>query len=250
MSKIIIISNKNSEDKAKELSHKLGLEVKDESDKLADYDYKLVYVGDNLYLSSSDKKINPICADFCCKKLLYRIKHGGGRSELIAKATLVNKIKNPTIIDATAGLGQDAFVMASLGANITLIERSDIVHSMLETALTLAKKDDEIANIIDKMQLINQDAYDYIANMQDMVDVIYLDPMFPLRKKSSLVKKEMVVFKDIVGQDMDSDKLLDVAMKKAKKRVVVKRPAQAPYLNNKNPDIIYKGKANRFDVYL
>jgi 16S rRNA (guanine1516-N2)-methyltransferase len=81
-------------------------------------------------------------------------------------------------------------------------------------------------------------------------DVVYLDPMFPHRKKSAAVKKEMRLFQQLLGPDQDADLLLAPALNLAKKRVVVKRPAGAPYLAEQKPDIELKGKANRFDVYL
>lgn len=58
-------------------------------------------------------------------------------------------------------------------------------------------------------------------------DVVYLDPMYPHRQKSALVKKEMRVFQSLVGNDDDADSLLIPAMTIAKRRVVVKRPNYA-----------------------
>ena len=250
MLKIAILVNDAYHEESINLSQRLEINIVNSKDSTNEYSYFFQYLNDKLYLhNAKDLKERPILADFCSDKLLYRLKFGGGKSELIAKATSINKIQNPTIIDATTGLGKDSFIIASLGANVTMVERSNIVHALLENALILSKRYENISKITNKMKLINQDSYQYISNLKICPDVIYLDPMFPTRKKSASVKKAMLIFKDIVGDDQDSDKLLDVAIKMAKKRVVVKRPIDAKHLNDLRPDIIYKGKSNRFDVY-
>jgi len=85
---------------------------------------------------------------------------------------------------------------------------------------------------------------------QPAVDVVYLDPMFPPRDKSALVKKEMRAFHDVVGSDDDADALLAPALKLAQKRVVVKRPGYAGFLAGVAPTMAVTGKNNRFDVYI
>ena len=180
----------------------------------------------------------------------HRRKFGGGKSQMLAKAVGLNKFKNPHILDATAGLGRDSFVLACLGCKVDMVERSSIVHALLEDGLKRANADDEIALITNKMSLTNQDSYEYISSIRINPEIIYLDPMFPSREKSALVKKEMRIFKELLGTDEDSDKLLDISLAKAKHRVVVKRPRKSPHLMDKKPTYILEGKANRFDVYV
>jgi 16S rRNA (guanine1516-N2)-methyltransferase len=74
--------------------------------------------------------------------------------------------------------------------------------------------------------------------------------MFPHRKKSAQVKKEMLAFQNLIGSDNDSDELLKTSLQLAKKRVVVKRPIKAPYLDNKKPSLSMNMKKHRFDVYI
>ena len=88
------------------------------------------------------------------------------------------------------------------------------------------------------------------ASLNKIPDVIYLDPMFPHRKKSALVKKEMLAFQSLIGDDNDSNELLNVCLQTAKKRVVVKRPIKAPYLNDQKPSLSMKMKKHRFDIYI
>lgn len=195
-----------------------------------------------------------IFADFVEGKTRHRRLQGGGKGQDIAKAIGFHKIKQPTIIDATAGLGGDSFVLASLGGIVTLLERQTCIHALLDNAITRASQTDEqsLIGIIQRMKLIHISAQTYLQSLSeaDYPDVIFLDPMFPERKKTALVKKEMQFFHQLVGNDEDSADLLALALSKAKKRIVVKRPRLAPYLNHQTADFFIKGKTTRYDVYL
>lgn len=191
--------------------------------------------------------------DFASRSSTHRRIYGGGRSQPIAKAIGIKTYGLPlTVIDATAGLGQDAFVLACLGCNITLIERSPVIAHLLQDALLRAANITNLKPITDLMHLINADAKRILTSLPPAAfpDVVYLDPMFPLRHKSALVKQEMRILKEIVGDDPDADELLMIARKVATRRVVVKRPRIAPYLNNTTPHASQVGKANRFDIYM
>jgi 16S rRNA (guanine1516-N2)-methyltransferase len=199
-----------------------------------------------------------ISADFCGPTLNYRRTKGGGKSQLLAKAIGLNRKANLRVLDGTAGLGRDAFILASLGCSIQMIERVAEVSLLLSDALKLAreatdKMDSDFAATIDRIELIKGDSHEYISNLAEisMPDVIYLDPMFPERKKSSLVKKEMRVFHDLVGPDGDADQLLLAALECRARRIVVKRPRIAPTLKAATlPSHTLSGKSNRYDVYI
>lgn len=191
--------------------------------------------------------------DFSSKKLLFRQKLATTKNEAIAKAVGLKKNKACTLIDATAGLGKDAFILASLGANITLLERSPVVASLLREGL--AQLSDPVLK--ERMHFIETDACDYLSalNQDEYPDVIYCDPMFPKRQKSALVKKEMQYLQTLLENESDmsqSDgaKLLAHALQCAKSRVVVKRPRIAPPLEGRQPDFSHQSKNNRFDIYL
>jgi len=194
-----------------------------------------------------------ICIDFASASNNYRRLHGGGRGQAIAKAVGLKTYGLPlVIIDATAGLGQDSFVLACLGCNVTMCERSPIIAALLADALSRATANLEINAIVSRMQLIHGDAIQILSNLTpaQYPDVVYLDPMFPTRNKTALVKKEMRFLKTTVGDDLDADQLLELARKVAKKRVVVKRSRTAGFLNNTSPHCSQIGKANRFDIYM
>jgi 16S rRNA (guanine1516-N2)-methyltransferase len=191
--------------------------------------------------------------DFLGGALGYRRVRGGGKNQLIARAAGLKTYKQPvTIFDATAGLGKDSFILAALGCTVTLVERSPALGELLQDGLDRAKNDPRVSAIISHMHLIVADAKKILNELlvENYPDIIYLDPMFPVHEKSALNKIEMRLIRELVGDDSDAPLLLDIALKCAKKRVVVKRPRQAKTLNDVKPSLVVAGKANRYDVYL
>lgn len=216
---------------------------------------------DQLFLCVSDRGVElqsggkkaPGAArvDFDTGALFRRMKSGDG---LLSKATGIKPSRDLHILDATAGFGVDSFMMASMGAKVTLLERNPIVAEMLADGIArgLACEHLDVAEALSRMTLAANEAGDYLeacAKDDHTYSVVYLDPMFPERKKSALVKKEMQYFHQIVGPDLDADALLAKAMKVAEYRVVVKRPRVAPFLADAEPNLQISGKAHRFDVY-
>lgn len=199
-------------------------------------------------------KQGDILVDFASGAATYRRKFGGGKSEGIAKAVGLTKRSGLRVLDATAGLGRDAFVLASLGAELILLERNPAVAALLTDGLRRASLDEQLAAWLPaRMQLRVTGALSGLEAAlaaHEAIDVVYLDPMFPAREKSALVKKEMRAFHDVVGEDLDADELLAPARQLARYRVVVKRPGYAGYLAGQTPSMSIEGKNNRFDVYV
>ena len=196
-----------------------------------------------------EPKLAGIKVDFVAGASAHRRKFGGGRGQDIAKAIGLKHGFTPHVLDATAGLGRDAFVLASLGCQVTLMERMPVVAALLEDGLNRAKLNTEISDIAERMQLVHASSVNDM-NLASQVDVVYLDPMYPHREKSAAVKKEMRVFQSLVGEDLDADNLLIPALELAKYRVVVKRPSYAEPIANKKPNTSIKMKKNRFDLYI
>lgn len=203
----------------------------------------------------------PVRVDFVEGKARHRRLHGGGSGQMVARAVGVGKAsRSLQVLDATAGLGQDAFVLASLGCEMHLLERTAVVHLLLADGLARARQTglpDEQA-IVARMTLERANALDWLAQApvydatrpdSGVADVIYLDPMFPHRDKSALVKKEMRLFRGLVGDDEDADALLAVALRCARYRVVVKRPRKAPVLAGIKPGLTLEGQSSRYDIY-
>ena len=182
--------------------------------------------------------------------ILHRLKYGKGRGQNLAKAVGFKFNKNRTIIDATAGLGYDAFILASLGANVTLIERSEKIYDLLKAAISEAKLyGGEISKIVNRMNLLFGDSKDILPNIAP--EVILIDTMYKERKKSALVKNDMRLVREVVGSDSDHVELINVALNNASKRVVIKQPRYAETLDNiKGCSHQILGKTIRYDVYI
>lgn len=214
--------------------------------------FALVFTPERLELRKLDEpKLGAVYVDFVEGAVAHRRKFGGGRGQSIAKAVGLKAGAMPTVVDATAGLGRDAFVLASLGCKVTLIERSPVVAALLQDGLMRAAQDPEIGPwVSERMRLLQGPAVDNLLALPERPDVIYLDPMFPHKQKSALVKKEMRVFQSLVGSDDDADGLLEPARRLATKRVVVKRPDYAPPLANVPAHAASTTKSHRFDIYM
>ena len=188
--------------------------------------------------------------NFLSAKLYHRHLQGGGKNQLMAKAVGIKSGYRPSVLDVTAGLGRDAFVLATLGCAVTMVERSPVIYAALKEAMARAQQETWFQKL--SFQLIFADAIDYLPTLSEgeRPEVIYIDPMFPPNKKSALVKKDMRDLREIVGDDVDANQLFLAAIKVAKKRVVVKRARHAPLITDQKPEVVYGGKRSRFDVYI
>ena len=192
----------------------------------------------------------PVRVDFVEGAVAHRRLFGGGAGQMIAKAVGLQPGIRPTVVDATAGLGRDAFVLAQLGCSVTLIERNPLVAALLEDGLQRAAADADVATIVGRMRLVCGDAIALMSAWSDEApQVVYLDPMFPHRDKSALVKKEMRLFRPVVGDDDDAPALLEAALALATHRVVVKRARKAPAIAGPKPTLVLEGNSSRFDIY-
>jgi len=219
------------------------------------FDYFLEFTGSTstdfqLGLVTNEKPYPSISVDFTTGKTGYRIRQANTVSQPLAKAIGLKQGRRPHIIDATAGMGRDAAVLAKLGSRIQLIERSPVMSALLEDGLRrLALCPHTKDNIYSRMQLSKGDAKLLIPKFPPS-DVIYLDPMYPKRSKQALVKKEMRFARNIVGDDPDITELLTIALHNAQQRVVVKRPRLAPRLSEYPPSHTIVSKNTRYDVYI
>ncbi len=233
---------------AEKLALKLALPIVALEDQV-DFDYVLSYTASNLELCKVNSPMLPLDVDFLSGKNFRRAHEPGRRSQLLAKAVGIKANHLPTVLDCTAGLAGDAYVLASLGCSVVCVERNQVVAALVEDALQRlhAAADCSALQLSYRSESVQEHLH---AIAYQAYDTIYLDPMFPERTKTALVKKDMRILHDIVGIDADSDSLLNLVIPYAKRRVVVKRPLHAPTLDNQSPDIVYKGKTTRYDVYL
>jgi 16S rRNA (guanine1516-N2)-methyltransferase len=168
----------------------------------------------------------------------------------LAKAMGLRAGKTPKIVDATAGLGRDSFLLASLGAEVTMIERSDVMHGLLQDGMARARQEGGIfGTILSRMTLLHGDAKALLPKLN--AEAILIDPMHPPRKTSALVKRELRQVREIVGTDEDAVALMQVALRCARQRVVLKWPAKAapmPGIKPHSHQIL--GKSTRYDVFM
>ncbi|SDC13638.1 class I SAM-dependent methyltransferase [Acinetobacter boissieri] len=209
---------------------------------------------DGLSLSANGMKMQP---DWNAE--IGRLKRATLKTEMLARATQAND--QPRLIDATAGLGHDSLLMAKFGAKVTLIERHPILFTLLEASYERAQIDPFLASVVANITLVFADAEDYLEQQyakQQKIDVVYLDPMFPQRdqnqqrpKKQAQVKKQMQILHLLLPEDgeMDLGDALLLQAQKIAKRVIVKRPRHAVFLNNDTPQHQWLGDACRFDGY-
>lgn len=229
-------------------------------EQLPEGQFLLVFNDNGVSLAHTGRKQpGDIRVDFTAGSANHRRQFGGGKGQMIAKAVGLKGSFTPAVLDLTAGLGQDAFVLASLGCSMTMVERNPIVHALLADGLhrgLQSTQHTELLDILQSMVLYFSSGVDFLAQLAEPVDVIYLDPMFPAREKSAKVKKTMQAFHHLVGEDNDAGLLLSKALERAKYRVVVKRPRIAPALHEQypehglpSPNLVLTGKSGRFDIY-
>jgi len=234
------------QDQARDWAERLGLPLQDDQAELA-----LQVGADGLQIQQLGVGApGPVRVDFVEGQAAHRRLYGGGSGQMIAKAVGLAQGIRPIVLDATAGLGKDAFVLASLGCSMTLIERQPLVAALLEDGLARARADEGVGPIVERMRLLTGNAIERMGTWEgEPPQVIYLDPMFPHRDKSALVKKEMRVFRPLVGDDLDAPALLRAALALASHRVVVKRPRKAPIIEGAKPSHSLEGKSSRYDIY-
>jgi len=192
----------------------------------------------------------PIYVDFVGGPQGFRRLSGPSRRQPIAIA--VGLRGGPaTVVDATAGLARDSFLLACLGCNVTAIERSGVLAAIVKDGFNRARNHSpQLDAVLARLNFVFGDSSRILANMigPDAPDTVYLDPMYPLGKKAALVKKEMRICRRLVGDDPDAGELFEAACRVAKKRVVVKRHLHAPPLGPK-PTTTHRGTRVRYDVY-
>lgn len=210
--------------------------------------YLLVYTGDRVELHEAGAKAG---RGFAVDFTTIDLRTGAGnlsRKQPLAKAIGKDTM---TVVDATAGLGHDAVLLACMGYDVTAVERSPVIAALLEDGVRRAKEDVALAAAIgDRLHIVIADAKETLKSLEPRPDAVYVDPMFPpKRRKSALAKKHIRLVRAVVGDDADAANLVEVAKRCAKKRAVVKRPTHAGPLAGK-PDLEFAGKLARYDVYL
>lgn len=190
-----------------------------------------------------------VCADF--RNLLPRVTKGRLAGELLVKAAKRKTFgEKATAIDATAGLGEDSFLLAAAGFSVRMYERDPVIAALLRDALRRGAEDPELAEIVSRMELTEGDSIEAMKELSERPDVILLDPMFPERQKSALVKKKFQLIHGLEKPCEDEEALFAAAVQAGPHRLLVKRPVKGPNLADRKPDYSLGGKAIRYDCYI
>jgi 16S rRNA (guanine1516-N2)-methyltransferase len=249
----LIAESATKQIEAKQLANQLHLDYLDDFQSSSHYDFLLILTDQHLGLQKVGEAIDSLFfIDFDSGKMRYRYQQASLRKEWIAKAVGINPKESPSIIDATAGLGRDSFILAALGYHVLMLEKSPILYALLQDGLRRAKSNDDLNSIVERLELIHTDSIVWLNQLHNDArpDIIFLDPMFPPRKKTAAVKKEMQILHQIIDDNDDDDVLFTAALACTKRRLVVKRPRFAPYYSRCKPNFSLLGKSSRFDIYL
>ena len=182
------------------------------------------------------------------ENMLHRVTNGRLQHEMLVRAAKSEK-PGRKAIDATAGMGEDAFLLAACGYEMTLYEQNPVVAVLLKDALRRAKKHPKLKDIAARMQLVENNSVDELKSRVDDIDLIYRDPMCPGRQKSGLINKKLQLIQKLEPPCSDEVELFEAAIQAKPSKIIVKRPLKSPFLAGKNPTYELKGKAIRYDCY-
>lgn len=183
------------------------------------------------------------------REMLPRVRRNRLGRELLVRAARVRSLEGaPTCMDATAGLGEDSFLLAAAGFEVTLRERDPVIAALLEDALARALDDPDLADIAARMHVRAGDSIEALRALATPPDVVYLDPMFPERRKSAAVKKKFQLIHQLEPPCGEQEELLGAALAASPRKVVIKRPVKGPALAGVKPSYSLCGKAVRYDV--
>ena len=156
----------------------------------------------------------------------------------------------PLAIDATAGFGEDALLLAAAGFEVKLFERNPVIALLLQDALRRASDDQRLARIVAHMTAVNADSVQALPELDVVPDVVLLDPMFPSKQKNAQVKKKLQLLQRLERPCDDEGTLLNAALSTHAHKVIVKRPVKGPFLAGKKPSYSLAGKAVRYDCFV
>lgn len=241
---LVVFADKDiNSDEAKQLANRLNVELMQDWSDVKQADLVLRLDSDGIALVS-DKMV--LRGDFV--QMLPRIKAGNLQKELLVRASkMKGTSSNLTAIDATAGLGEDALLLAAAGFSVRLYEYDSVIALLLQDALNRAAIVPELTDIVGRMKLFQENSIFSLQNLVEQPDLVLLDPMFPARHKSALIKKKFQLLQQLECPCTDESALIHAAIAAEPRKVVIKRPLKGSYLAGYKPDYSLKSKVIRFD---
>lgn len=182
-------------------------------------------------------------------RMLPRLKPGALQRELLVRAARIRGAAGPlTAVDATAGLGEDALLLAAAGFTVTLCERDAVIAALLRDALRRACEDERLRSYAERMTLVEANGIEVLEGLAEPPDLVYLDPMFPERRRHAATNKKLQLFQRLESPCEDEEALVRAALAAGPRKVVVKRPLKGAYLGGVKPSSSLAGKVVRYDV--
>jgi 16S rRNA (guanine1516-N2)-methyltransferase len=235
--------------RAADLAHTLKLPLHDPK-AAAGFEVVLAYGADGLELRAGEAPARRgVRVEFRSRSVTEGSRRRAGHAA--ASQPLIRAIgrKRGRVLDATAGFGNDAILLASLGHTVTAVDRSPIVTALLEDGRRRALGEADLRPVAERLSVRCADSRTLLKSLVEQPDVVYIDPMYPRRRHASaLPRLQMQLLRKLVGEDSDADELLAAALTSTARRVVVKRPPKAPVLGG-TPSSSHEGKLVRYDVY-
>ena len=214
--------------------------------KLATVNLSLQQNAEGLTLTDGELSI---MVDF--REMLPRLKQSNLQREMLVKAARIKGQPMPqTLIDATAGFGEDSLILAAAGFQVQLYEFDEVIAALLKDGMERAMEIPELKEAVGRMKLVCGDSTEGMRNLDFKPDIVLLDPMFPARQKSALIKKKFQLIQRLESPCSTEEQLLDAAVAADPKRIVIKRPLKGPYLADRKPSYSLEGKAIRYDCFV
>ena len=237
--KITIYCGDNGDrDAADMLSRQLGVPLADSMGEAL----TLVFDGSGLSLVGSGMRYQ---GDFA--RTLNRVTKGRLHHEMLVKLAKT-KTEHPVAVDAAAGMGEDSFLLAAAGYEVYLFEQDAVIAALLRDALYRAGEDDRLREIVGRMHLSEGNSIELMPRLGITPEIVYLDPMFPPRKKSGLIHKKLQLIQKLEQPCADERELFAAAAAMHPKKIIIKRPLNGAPLADRKPSYTVKGKAIRYDV--
>lgn len=182
-------------------------------------------------------------------RMLPRIRQDRLGKELLVRAARIRGARGPlSAVDATAGLGEDSILLAAAGYRVTLCERDEVIAALLRDALERAANDARLADVAARMTLVEGDAVATLEQLEASPDLVFLDPMFPERRRRAATNKKLQLFQRLERPCENEEALMRAALAAHPRKVVVKRPLKGPYLAGVKPSSSLAGKVVRYDI--
>ena len=241
----VYFANEQFEVQARELAERLGTHFKEGSPEKGT-GAALVFCESGLVLTDGELEMK---GDLT--KMLPRLKKNNLQQEMLIKAA---KIKTApaqlTAVDATAGMGEDSLLLAAAGYEVKLYEYDLVIAALLRDSLERAGRIPGLSEAVGRMELFEENSIEALNTLSESPDVVLLDPMFPERQKSALIKKKFQLLQQLEAPCSDENGLLEAAFNAHPKKIVIKRPLKGAYLAGKKPDYSLSGKAIRYDCFV